>query len=749
MSPDRVDVLDPPAVSPDGSAWEEIARQWRERRFDRLRSEVANLDDAAVERVDRVVDGELPGEEAEDALRGLFASTAGRPQGAVLAAVYVYARCLELWERSADYPHISHVLRALRSVTGEEVAGAAGPDAPLVDLAVEQAQHMHDAMAVENALQCSCPVAAGEHAGLIVDHVGSLIKRMPAGSAADGAGGLLRADAEVAAIYFGRVRELADAVSSLIDLLEQGEPVGDGHFSAVIDSIRAAERSDAIRDDVYRSELRTHLATAQALERSLEHPWVRIEDAELVYVYPFALQRDGREPDDVIDRAVREGLGWVLGSGVRPTAVSPMRLSDRWEHPDPPRRTYGGVSIHLPPVSVETTAHEPLLRLEGIELELLEFTAEVRLSRLGNHYLRVRSEVREATLHDLNQALRRASPGMGDETVSCAGGEWSRFVSPDDEVPGYVQAIIAGVAEGLGAEVVGDPTSDFHIGVGIRQATIQGGADTGEPPAADDLQTAVGASLLFHSVGDPATSLEEWVRYPSPKVENLMEGSGSVGDLIMRTPDTTVLYMPTSPEWLCSEYEEMIEFVASLPPLLAVWEKELRQRGETLEAALAELRKASADPGERLGQIHRDEAGLHELQAEIRAELADLHSPRLVNNRSTRAFLDRLWDAAGLPAHEAGLERQMAISATLQERLAALASGIAEDNRRRAEERQHRLQRFVEAGLGVITLTSLAGLFDWLNGGFSLSDETIVWLEVGLLVGSIVALVALLAKAWK
>jgi hypothetical protein len=407
-------------------------------------------------------------------------------------------------------------------------------------------------------------------------------------------------------------------------------------------------------------------------------------------------------------------------------------------------------------VVVETTAQEPLWRLENYRLEPLEFTAEVRLSKLGNHYLRIRSELRDGTLHDLNQALRRASPGMGDETVTSAGGEWTRFVSGDDEDPGYVEAIIAGAAKRVGAEIVGDPTSDFHIGVGIRRATIQGGDAAGSPPDADDLRQAVGSSLLFHSVGDHATSLEEWVRYPAPEVENLMEGAGSVGDLIMRTPDTTVLYLPTSPEWLCGEYEEMTEFVASLPPLLALWERRIRERAKELERAMADLRTAGDDAGERLGQIHRDEAELHEVQAEIRAALADLHSPRLVDSRTTRAFLDRVWMAAGLPALETGLERQMAISATLQERLAALASGIAEDNRRQlekrqrqAEQRQQRLQRFVEAGLGVITLTSLAGLFDWLNAGFEIERMSFIWLEVGLLVGSIVALVALLLKSWK
>jgi hypothetical protein len=729
----------------DASAWDEITAQWRERRFDRLREEVVRLDGEHVRRVDELIDGRSGHESAGAVLRDAFAAVAGRPDGAVVMAIYVYARCLEMWERSADYPHIRGVLHALR-----EAAPRDARESELLDLAVEQAQHMSDAMAVENALQCSCPVATWEHASRIVDHVDALRERIPA-AAGGGPRELLRTDAEVTGIYFRNVRDLADAVSEMIDHVEAGEPEK-GRFDEVVESLREAERAPAIRGDVYQSELRTHLATARALNGSLREPWIRIGVAELVYVYPFAIE--GATPEETIARAETEALGWALGPGVTPAEVAPTRLSDRWEHADPPPRTHGGVSIHLPPVQVETTAHRPLREHWNIDLELLEFTAEVRLSRLGNHYLRIASVLKDATLHDLNQALRRASPGMGDETVSCDGGRWERFVSSDEDAPGYVDEMIAGVAASLGVEVLGDPTSDFHIALGIREAVLPGRRDDGLPPEARELEEAVGASLLFHSVGDSATSLEEWVRYPAPRFENLMEGTGRAGDLVMRTPDTTVLYMPTSPEWLCGEYEEMIEFVASLPPLLTLWERRIRERADALERALAQLRDPSTDPSEKLGEIHRDEAALHELQAEIRRELADLHSPRLVNSRGTRAFIDRLWDAAELPALEAGLERQLAISSTLQERLAAMASGIAEDlrrkeeeRRRRADERQQRLQRFVEVGLGLIAATSLAGLFEWLNGGFELEDRGLILLEAGLLVGAAIALTAIILRA--
>ena len=749
MNPERVRISDKVLATQQSNAaipWDEISQQWRGRRFGRLREQVTKFDNASVERVDKLIDGELPSVDPGQVLSGAFTDVSGHRQGPILLAIYVYARCLETWERSGDYAKIRSVLKALRFGANELVRSDwqhSETDVKLLDLAVDQAQHMYRALNVENAIQCSCPVATGEEAGRIVDHVESLLRRMPPARAdSNGAMELLRSDLEVTGVYFRKVSEFADSVSDLIDLIEGGKSAI-GHFDSVVQSLAEGVQDDAIRGDVYQSELRTHLATAQELNRSLHSPWIRIDAAELVYLYPFAL-RD-LDAERAVERAADDGLNWILGHGVKPVEVGATRLSDRWVHADPPDRPYGGVSLRLPELKVESTAHEPLLR-QGIQLDLLGYQAEVRLSRVGNHYLRIRSELRDATLHDLNQALRRASPGMGHEIVTSPGREWSRFVSSGEDSPGYVQEMIAGVAKCLNVDWVGDPTADFHVGVGIRELSIQGSGEESSSPEADDIKTAVGASLLFNPVGSWATSLEEWVRYSAPKVENLIQGAGPAGDLVMRTHDTTVIYMPTSPDWLCREYEEMIEFVAAIPPLLTAWEKRVREHADELEEQFKVLQEGSSDPDKRMKQIHRNEAGLHKLHAEIRRELAELHSPRLVYDRASRAFLDRLWKAAELPMLEASLDRQLVIILTLQQRLAVMASGIAEENRREAAKREQRLERVLELGLGLIAATSLAGLFDWVNSGFEIRELTWVWVEVGLLAGAAAVLAWLILR---
>ena len=176
---------------------------------------------------------------------------------------------------------------------------------------------------------------------------------------------------------------------------------------------------------------------------------------------------------------------------------------------------------------------------------------------------------------------------------------------------------------------------------------------------------AAGASLLFHPVRYLATSLEEWVRYPRPTVTNLLDGQGYAGDLVVRTDNTTVTYMPASPEWLIKEYGEMIEFVASVPPLFTLWESKALQLGKELDEALSGLeqriqaKEADDDP---IGELHEQEKRIREMESDIRGQLAFLHSPALCRTRAQRRFLDELWEVAGLPALETELERRLTCS---------------------------------------------------------------------------------------
>jgi hypothetical protein len=303
------------------------------------------------------------------------------------------------------------------------------------------------------------------------------------------------------------------------------------------------------------------------------------------------------------------------------------------------------------------------------------------------------------------------------------------------------------VADALKAEASGEPEASFHIAVAASEITVR---ERGKEPrrvTLGDLREAVGATLLFQPVPGLATALEEWVRYPRPEVRNLLGRGGYEGELVARTANTTVLYMPDSPDWRTAGYQEMIEFVASLPPLLQLWERQAASHAETLEDRLRSLtslldRAESRVLDAEVEDLHRREAEQRKFEGKIRKELGFLHSPALCRDRSQRDFIDALWDGAGLNLLEADLERRLESLSALQERVTTLAAAAAAQRRREEQERAQAHASRVEKGVqlfGVaLAVLSVAGFFSWLNDGFKLDHLAVTVAELVLLLAAVV-----------
>src|SRR5215213_8216537 len=148
----------------DEAAWAQIAKEWRKRDFSRLREQVASLDGVPVEKLDR--DGLFADEPLELLEEALVASAEDDRLGPVTVALYVYGRCLNRWEKSAEYGPIERALQGLAKVAGDLPSRVELDDGAveLLALAVDHAQHLANAMKVENSVQCSCPVQLGHYA---------------------------------------------------------------------------------------------------------------------------------------------------------------------------------------------------------------------------------------------------------------------------------------------------------------------------------------------------------------------------------------------------------------------------------------------------------------------------------------------------------------------------------------------------------------------------------------------------------
>jgi hypothetical protein len=716
----------------DVEVWAEIRRGWRERDYRTLHKVVEGLPGVPVGEIDGMLDGEVvPDRESAEAVVERAFVSAESPENRVLVALYVYACCLGKWERSTDYARIRHVLRALES-TVERVADN-GRTRELLGILVTQAKAMEDAMAVESGVNCSCPVETGKRASRVVNRMKDILQRLDSD---DELAEVARQDAETQRLYFEAVSRAAAAVEGLVDPSRARRITVD----TAIRRIESAENDELLSEDVYRSELRAHRLTLAELRKAEELPRLHVEQADLVYVYPFAL--DGFESAKV-DDLIGEKLS-LAGFGEEPIEVHALELTDLWELPERAESElgYGGASITLPEVWVTTTARaNSKLDPEN----KLKFDVEVRLSRLGNHYLRVSSMLEDADLHEVNQALRRGSRSMGEETF---GTRQMRFAE-------YAKEAAEAVADAIGGEPVGDPNATFHVALSASAISVRQPGDDPQPATLKDLTGAVGSALLFQPVSGLATALEEWIRYPQPAVGNLLRPAGYEGELVARTTNTTVLYMPDSPDWRTAGYQEMIEFVASMPPLLMLWERQAITHAEKLEETLRRLRRGTT--GIEPDRLYLLEAELRERESEIRQDLGFIHSPALCRDRSQREFIDALWEAAGLPLLETDLNRRLSHLSALQERVSAIASAVAEQHRQREQQRaaevesrqQERARRievyFQLAGL-ILAVASLAEVASLINGGFDRPHWVLISAEVALLLVIAVGVLVLILR---
>jgi F0F1-type ATP synthase assembly protein I len=226
----------------------------------------------------------------------------------------------------------------------------------------------------------------------------------------------------------------------------------------------------------------------------------------------------------------------------------------------------------------------------------------------------------------------------------------------------------------------------------------------------------------------------------------LLEGQAYAGDLVVRTENTTFAYMPGSPEWLIDEYEDMIEFVASVPPLLTLLENRMRELdGRISDNVLRDLGQRIREGEDPLRELEDHETEIRILESTIRRQLAVLHSPELVRTRAQRQFLNRLWEAAGLPAVERDLEQRLDRLAERQQRIATLVSAIdqrirrqqrdaAEKAERKQQERAKRIERPVKIVGGVLGVAALAEVLSWLNDVYDVGGPAWAWGEAALLV---------------
>ena len=264
-----------------------------------------------------------------------------------------------------------------------------------------------------------------EHfAHAVVDAAGSVLTRLKALDAGplDPCKKFICKRARIDRSYFKAIQSVCDGVlayvegsedvsSRMTDAINKVKEVeGKKHLEGDVDESELQRDVDEseLQGDVYESELRSHRVALTALREAW--PRLRIDEASVIYCYPFALP--WADPVSVIEAADIHGRNWVFAG--QSAKVQITELTDMWNPPAKgtgrfPEDRYTGVSLSFP----ECPVVKPPFWPECVTFEHLE----IRLSSLGNHYLRLGQWLEGASIHDLNQAMRRPMREMGTEVV--------------------------------------------------------------------------------------------------------------------------------------------------------------------------------------------------------------------------------------------------------------------------------------------------------------------------------------------
>ena len=634
--------------------------------------------------------------------------------------------------------------------------------ATLVNLIMRLIQAIDPAMEVESGLNCSCPVTMQHAASTVVDHASSILRELEIAPHADreeilsqakailGEGGIgsqggckefVRSRAAVDLLYFSSIRTVSDAVVGYID----GDQSAFTKLSEVIEELSLNER--LLKGDVYESELRSHRLGLEGLLEARDR--LHVDDANVIYCYPFAVS--WADPDDLVDTANKwkDKEKWKFAD--QTASVEELELTDMWDGPAAHRFTGVSISFEQDP-HIQTRAEEILKFSDD-----LKFSLEIRLSRLGNHYLRFQHRLEDASIHDLNQAMRRAMQQMGDERVTLGPPsppdttgrsrqrEWPRLADLAEELidslADYLEQVTSkehnhnrlekhdakwratpptptGKAhrpdEKHDAKGPASPPSltrkaHPHVIVTARKLSLERlGSSDGDPFRRDitveELPEAKGAALLVQPVSQAAAILEEWSRYSLPDLGDgaTMQPLSFVGNFAYRTTNTTCGLLRGTPEYLIAEHEEAAEFVASLPVLLESWMSQILERADTADLGHKPLPE----------DVSPRQLELRQLLTKATAVIAYIRSPELCLTAVHRKYLDQMFEIAGIERLERELRSHFAVLDAYLEILAAQAAS-------REQKKMDMQGFFFGAGAVLVGVPSIAAVFALFDSGFA------------------------------
>ena len=484
-------------------------------------------------------------------------------------------------------------------------------------------------------------------------------------------------------IYYGCIAKgsmaLQRAAAAELHQSELGTREANSHLKSARDEVEEARA--ALGDDVYASELPAYGMALKAWHRRLDAPppSVRLDSVNITYIYPFTFP--GIEGQRVQEIVMDYGRGESIPSlgGLAPTKPEKLELTDMWTHGGRGAEINSTVVMEMPALNV---------CLRNDESAACSYNVEFRFNEPGNHYLRVDLELKrdaggqgqKPTLNNINQALRRSTVYSGEhdivpELVDTPGADSWYFITDfaKDVINDLADKIIESARprpthrdEGLWTRIRRDrdntdalraeaeatekcwfnPDFDYRIVVAIQAVSVLHGK-----PSGDAMQTAIEDTygpVLLQLLGRETTTLDEWICWGETQPRsNLLGDACFPSDFAMGTASTTVLYMPSTPRWARSGYQEVAEFAASLPSLIRQSRSSLDEKLNNVDSFMQRDDDSQINVQEQ--ELDWRRSDLHNSLKHLRKLRTYLVPSQLVSLRAEGGFLESLYQQSRLP----------------------------------------------------------------------------------------------------
>lgn len=720
----------------------------------------------------------------------------------LLVLAFVYFECTVIWEHSAVYPP-SEALLTCAAARALEAAARPGVRPEIRDLLLAVASastSLRLQFAVEQAWLCGCPIST--EAAATAAEAELRIASSALGDAAhhldvDGADpatfhlhAILTELVNDALTYCGLLaHHVAPAARSFVENLptRDDDRTVRAELLAARDAIEAALNRGSGAPwqlvGVSRSEAR---AQARAVAGMLEvvdaaHavPTLLVQSAELQFVYPFRLPdhgTDGQIHSALID-AFRDG-GPTAARTLAGCSVTIDGLF-RSESVSRAAEMTGTDPSTTPDARLVIADHQLVLETNAGE-RYAGFGVEVMLRRMGNHLVRVTAStdmprtVRNPhdgewcaqtasgwTPHDLDQFLHRGGQDFGAERLAfltrkdaLAGAEF------DEDLPewGCIMDLVVHIVRELhdavpapaGAAPDGPveqaPVDDIerqvrqqgHILMSVSEVSAVRAANVTAVDSVAGLECVAGADLLFSNQPPLPRALEEWTC--APAISGVDQGlAGPMDSFAVCNGDTTLLFVPFSPNWQVIEDKELVLFALSLgSAYISSRQQLIRTMGsvtalDTPEELALEDRK----------ELERRSIAVQQVEAELnrRTAFADqlidhARSAVVIRPRRDRALLDHVIERSGVISLHDDLAATRRIANDRATELREVSGKVRDARRRRGEV-------LVERLLTALAVFAFIDLFWWFfdmhKEGTSEGWTDYFWGSTGLLI--VVALV--------